>query len=64
MNVSTSIIFYWNDTMEPIKMIILDSSWEDGANGTLYVNTGNREFEKQRNGRVWFPRLWEVFGSK
>ena len=65
MNVSTSIIFYWNDTMEPIKMIILDSSWEDGpTDGTLYINTGNREYEKQRYGRVLFPRIREIFGSK
>lgn len=63
MNVSTTIIFYWSDTMEPIKMIILDSLWEDGANEALYINTGNREYEKQRYGRVWFPRLREMLGS-
>ena len=62
MNVSTSIFFYWSDDMEPIKMIILDSSWEDGANGTLYINTGNREYEKQRYGRVWFPKIRKMFG--
>ena len=62
MNVSTSIIFYWSDIMEPIKMIILDSSWEDGANEALYINTGNREYEKQRYGRVWFPRIRKMFG--
>ena len=62
MNVSTSIFFYWSDAMEPIKMIIMDSAWEDGPNGTLYINTGNREYEKQRHGRVWFPRIREVFG--
>jgi len=65
MNVSTSVIFYWSDTMEPTKMIILDSSWEDGpTDGTLYINTGNRKYEKQRYGRVWFPRLREMFGGK
>lgn len=65
MNVSTNIIFYWSDTMEPTKMIILDSSWEDGpTDGTLYINTGNREYEKQRYGRVLFPRIREIFGSK
>ena len=61
MNVNTSIFFYWSDAMEPIKMIILDSSWEDGAtDGTLYINTGNREYEKHRDGRVWFPKILEM----
>lgn len=63
MNLSTALCYYRDDKAQTIKIVNVDNSMSDINKRLLYINYGNKSFEKQKETRIWFDQTRKLLGN-
>lgn len=62
LNLTTSLCYYQSKEAPVIKMINVSNSRDDISKSLLYINYGNKTFEKQKQERIWFDQTRKLLG--